>query len=47
MVCYIYKKTILNIDDSTYIELSLNSIETESTMFSNYQFLTYAIIRTV
>ena len=44
MICYIYKERVLNISDRAYVELSLNSVDTESITLSDCQFLTYAII---
>ena len=37
-VCYIHRLRVLNIDDRAYVELSLDSLDTESILFCDSQF---------
>ena len=45
MFCYIYKERVLNINNKACVDLSLNSIDTESTAAGVCQFYLDVIIR--
>ena len=45
MVCYIYKERVLNIGERAYIDLSINSKDTESVVLGGCQFFANAITK--
>ena len=44
MFRYVYEKRKLNISDRAYVNQSLNSLNTESTIFGDCRFLAYSFL---
>ena len=43
MAYSVYKERLLNIDDQPYVDLSLNSVDTESVVTGDCQFFAYQV----